>query len=164
MEENYHKAYKEVLEILKYVPRESVEKIPKQMIETFKKKRDKNHFFEVDVTKSFEEQNLLEETKVIFAIIFRDYWATPYQREKIKAKENYEMQKLEEEKLKKYNPDDLFKRKIKEKNGESFQKDFKENIEEELKKTEQKENKLPVEYKEKFYTKIIKFFKKIFNI
>ena len=32
MEENYHKAYKEVIEILKYVPQESVNKIPKTML------------------------------------------------------------------------------------------------------------------------------------
>ena len=58
MEENYHKAYKEVLEILKYVPEESVKKIPRQMLDTFEKKKDKNHIFYVDITKSFEEQNL----------------------------------------------------------------------------------------------------------
>ena len=32
MEENYHKAYKEVIEILKYLPKESVNKIPKTII------------------------------------------------------------------------------------------------------------------------------------
>ena len=76
MEENYHKAYKEVIEILKYVPQESVNKIPKTMLETFEKKMDKDYVFNVDINKSFEEQNLLEETKDIFAVIFRDYWAT----------------------------------------------------------------------------------------
>ena len=64
MEENYHKAYKEVIEILKYVPQESVNKIPKTMLETFEKKMDKDYVFNVDINKSFEEQNLLEETKI----------------------------------------------------------------------------------------------------
>ena len=93
MEENYHKAYKEVIEILKYVPQESVNKIPKTMLETFEKKMDKDYVFNVDINKSFEEQNLLEETKDIFAVIFRDYWATPYQRERILAKEKYDLKK-----------------------------------------------------------------------
>ena len=31
MEDNYSKAYKEVIEILKYVPQESVNKIPEEM-------------------------------------------------------------------------------------------------------------------------------------
>ena len=113
MEENYHKAYKEVIEILKYVPQESVNKIPKTMLETFEKKMDKDYVFNVDINKSFEEQNLLEETKDIFAVIFRDYWSTPYQRERIKAKEKYDRQKIEEEKANKYNPNDIFKNKEK---------------------------------------------------
>ncbi len=142
MEENYHKAYKEVIEILKYVPQESVNKIPKTMLETFEKKMDKDYVFNVDINKSFKEQNLLEETKDIFAVIFRDYWATPYQRERIKAKEKYDRQKIEEEKANKYNPDDIFKNKEK------------DNVVE--------NNNLPVEIKkENFFKKLISFIKKI---
>ena len=149
MKENYHKAYKEVIEILKYVPQESVNKIPKTMLETFENRMDKDHEFQVDINKTFEEQNLLEETKDIFAIIFRDYWATPYQRERIKAKENYDRQKIEEEKAQKYNPNEIFNKKIKEQKTEAIEEDV---------------NHLPVECKEKFYIKITKFFKRIFNI
>ena len=35
MEDNYTKAYKEVMEILKFEPQDSVNKIPKIMIEVF---------------------------------------------------------------------------------------------------------------------------------
>ena len=111
MEDNYPKAYKEVMKILNFVPKESVEKIPRTMIDTFEAKMDKDYDFKVDINKSFEEQNLLEETKAIFANIFRDYWATPYQKERIKAKEKYDRQKIEYEKKKKYNTDDIFKNK-----------------------------------------------------
>ena len=142
MEENYHKAYKEVIEILKYVPQESVNKIPKTTLETFEKKMDKDYVFNIDINKSFEEQNLLEETKDIFAVIFRDYWATPYQRERIKAKEKYDRQKIEEEKANKYNPDDIFKNKEK------------DNL--------VVNNNLPVKIKkENFFKKLISFIKKI---
>lgn len=142
MEENYHKAYKEVIEILKYVPQESVNKIPKTMLDTFEKKMDKDYVFNVDINKTFEEQNLLEETKDIFAVIFRDYWATPYQRERIKAKEKYDRQKIEEEKANKYNPDDIFKNKEK------------DNL--------VVNNNLPVKIKkENFFKKLISFIKKI---
>ena len=61
MEENYHKAYKEVIEILKYLPKESVNKIPKTMIETFEKKQKKDYVFNIDINKTFEEKN--EENK-----------------------------------------------------------------------------------------------------
>lgn len=147
MEENYHKAYKEVIEILKYLPKESVNKIPKTIIETFEKKQKKDYVFNIDINKTFEEQNLLEETKDILAIIFRDYWATPYQRKKIQEKEKYERQKIEEEKLKKYNPKNIFKNK--------------KNI---IEKNEENKN-LPIQIKkQKFYEKLINFLKNLFHI
>lgn len=147
MNDNYNKAYEEILEILKYMPKESVNKIPNQMIYTFKTKMDKNYNFSIDINKSFEEQNLLDETKAILANIFRDYWATPYQKERIEAKERYDRQKLEKEKLEKYNPEHIFKTK------EDSAKKIKNN------------SNLPVDAKkQKFYEKLIKFFKKLFSI
>lgn len=111
MNENiYNKAYTEIIEILKHMPEESVNKLPKELLTMFQTKMDKNYNFKIDITKSFNEQTLLNETKAILANIFRDYWATPYQKERIIAKENYERQQLEEEKRKLYNPNNLFKK------------------------------------------------------
>ena len=106
MEDNYKKAYKEVVEILKFVSKENVDKIPKEMLDMFEEEQDKEYNFKVDTTKSFEEQLLLEETKAIFSNIFRDYWANDYQRNVIIEKENMDRIKLEEEK---YDSKDLFK-------------------------------------------------------
>ena len=153
MEDNYPKAYKEVMKILNFVPKESVEKIPRTMIDTFEAKMDKDYDFKVDINKSFEEQNLLEETKAIFANIFRDYWATPYQKERIIAKQNYDRKVLEEEKRRKYNPDSLFEKITKDQN-EFCNNEINNNL----------NNNLPVEYKKTFYQKIIGFFKRIFNL
>ncbi len=148
MENNYPKAYKEVIEILKYVPKESVKKIPQTMLDTFNAKMDNTYNFSIDINKSFEEQELLEETKAILANIFRDYWATPYQKERIQAKERYDWQKIEEEKKNNYNHDI-----------------FKKNNKIDNKENESIENNLPIEVKkEHFYNRIINFFKKIFNI
>ena len=96
------------VEILKYVPKESVDKIPQTMLDIFNAKKDNTYNFSIDINKSFEEQELLEETKAILANIFRDYWATPYQKERIQAKERYDMEKIEEEKRAKYDSD-IFK-------------------------------------------------------
>ena len=139
MESNYPKAYKEVLEILKYVPKESVDKIPQTMIDTFNAKMDNTYNFSIDINKSFEEQELLEETKAILANIFRDYWATSYQKERIQAKERYDWQKIEEEKRANCNYD-IFKKESKTENKEN----------------EVNNSNLPIEVKkEKFYEKII---------
>ena len=146
MKDNYPKAYKEVIEILKYVPEKSVNKIPQTMLDTFKAKMDKEYNFIVDINKAFEEQELLEETKAIFANIFRDYWATPYQKERIEAKEEYDRKQIEKLKQEKYNPNNIFKTREMQINDKNI-------------------NNLPMEVKkEQFYQKIISWMKKIFNI
>ena len=89
--ENYACAYKEVIEVLKYTKR-------------------KDYDFKIDTSKTLEEQNLSDEAKAIIANIFKKYWATDYQKERIEAKEKYDMEQLEKEKHEKYNPDDIFKR------------------------------------------------------
>ncbi len=148
MEDKYPKAYKQVIEILKYVPQESVDKIPQEMIKIFKANMDDKYDFRIDINKTFEEQDLLEETKAILANIFRDYWATPEQKERILEKEKNDREIEENIKREKYNPDNLFKKK--------------QNV---IQQNEEIQNNLPVEIKkEKFYKKIINFMKKIFHI
>lgn len=105
----YAYAYKEVIELLKYLPIQDVKKIPSNIIEYLLKNKDENYEYYIDKNKSFEEQEKSEITKAIFANFFRDYWATEYQRERILQKEKSDEIKIEEEKRNKYNPDDIFK-------------------------------------------------------
>ena len=159
MEDLYPKAYREVIEILKYIPRESLDKIPRDTVKTFIANMDKNYNFKIDETKRFEEQELLEETKAILAVIFRDYWATPYQREKIVAYEKYEKQKEEEEKSLKYNPDNMFKKVVKNENNEN-------NELEEIKHEEIKKENISMianSKNDKWYNKIIRIIKNFFK-
>ena len=89
MKENYPKAYTEVLEIMKYMPKQDVNKIPKEMIEMFENKMDKSYVFNVKETDDFADLKILDETEAIFVNIFRDYWATPEQKKKIIEKQSY---------------------------------------------------------------------------
>ena len=104
----YANAFSEVLEILKYIPKLDYCKIPSNMIKLFETNRNKEYIFRYDPNKTLDEQNVSKTTKIIIAILFRDYWATQEQREKILRKENYDRQKLEKEKSKKYDVD-IFK-------------------------------------------------------
>ena len=74
---------------------------------------DDKYDFKIDISKSFEEQDIFEETKAILANIFRDYWATPEQKERILEKERNDREIEENIKREKYNPDNLFKKKQK---------------------------------------------------
>lgn len=141
----YAMAYTEVIEILKHVPDEDVQKIPKDKLDFYRINMDTEYNYKLDIDKDFEQQEMSDITKAILANIFRDYWATPYQKERIEAKEKYDLEKLEEEKREKYNTDNIFKNKQ--------EKTFVENT------------NLPVEVKEEsFFKKLVNFIKKFLKI
>ena len=128
------KAYVEVLEILQYIPQEDYNKIPSQIIESMKLEMDKEYKYKISNFDNFEEQEMLKETETILAVFFRDYWATEEQRQRILKKEQYDLFLIDEEKRKKYNSDDIFK------------KDKKEN--------KIGSNTSLIEYKESFFVKL----------
>lgn len=92
----YANAYKEVLDILKYVSKEDFDKIPAKKIKMFSKYANYDYDFEYNPEITLKEQNVSDIAQTIIAILFRDYWATNGQREKILSKEKYDMQLLEE--------------------------------------------------------------------
>lgn len=108
---NYKIAYSEVLEILKHISEEEYNKIPNDMIELFKTNANNDNEFVYNPNKTLEEQNVSETARTIIAILFRDYWATETQKEKIIAKQNYDREKIKEEK---YNYNNLFNKNKKE--------------------------------------------------
>lgn len=108
----FPKAYKEILEILKYIPVDEYNKIPKNIIKNMEKKQDKQYQYEVTNLENFNNQPMLRETEAILSVLYRDYWATAEEKKKIRDKEKSEIEVLEIEKRQKYNPDDLFKKKI----------------------------------------------------
>ena len=74
------KAYTELLEILKNTSKDAVDKIPKEVMDVFEKYRDKTYDFHFDTQKPLEKQDLLKETYVLMAVLYREYWATPEER------------------------------------------------------------------------------------
>ena len=105
----YANACSEVLEILKYISKEDYEKIPNSKIELFETNYNKDYIFKYNPNKTLDEQNVSKTAKAIIAILFRDYWATEIQKEKIISKQNYDRMKLEEERKARYNSNNLFK-------------------------------------------------------
>lgn len=106
----YGIAYKEVLEILKHVSKEDVSKIPNNMLEMMKINASEETNFSYDVTKTLTEQNVSETARVIISILFRDYWATSEQREKIINKEKCAAQVKNDSSREQYNPDNIFEK------------------------------------------------------
>ena len=96
------KAYTEVLEILKCVPKSDYEKIPKYIIENMEHEKDISYKYEVCYINDFLNQKMLKETEAILAVFYREYWATEEQKKKIQEIEILERKIAEEEKIKKY--------------------------------------------------------------
>ena len=107
------KAYKEISEILKYIPEEKFRKIPTHIIKYFEENQDKNYYYKIVHFDDFENQKMLKETEAILTVIFRDYLTTPEQMKSFREKENHDIQLFEKQKREKYNPDDIFKKDIK---------------------------------------------------
>ena len=135
----------EVLEILKYIKEDDLEKIPQEEIQILKKNANYNYSFYYNPGKSIKEQEVSKLSKGIIAQYFCKYIATEKVKEKIKLKQEYDLQIIESEKRKKYDYNNIFKEK--------------QNVAE--KDNEKINNVLPIEYKkEKWYVKI---FNKILN-
>lgn len=145
--ENYACAYREVIEILKYTNKDDVNKIPSNKILLWRDNMKEDYNFEIDEEKLLSEQNISKEARAILANIFKQYWATDYQKERIEAKEKYDVEQIEMEKYEKYNPNDIFK-----------------NRKQETSKDENISNTVAmVEYKESIFKRIIDKIKRIFE-
>ena len=110
MKDLYHlhpKAYTEGYQILDMLPQESKDKIPEKIWDFIKKNMDVNH----EVTfEDIYKNNLLEDTNILLAIIYKQYLATEEEKKIIKAKEEIVKRRKEKEAYEKYNPNDIFKR------------------------------------------------------
>lgn len=138
----YMVSYSQILEILKHISKEDYNKIPKNMIELFENNCYKESKFKYNPKKTLQEQNVTNTTKTIIAILFRDYWATAEQREKIKNVQ-------EQERLKQKDINDIFKKpKI---------------INEPINQNTDIENLPAIVKKENIFIKIKNFFKGIFR-
>ncbi len=140
----YANAYSEVIGILKFLSQEDYEKIPKEKINLFETNANKDYVFEYNPDKTLQEQDVSKIARTIIAILFRDYWATDEQRNKIKAFQNNKRHQIEEENRQKYNTD-IFKNR--------------NNITTEV-INEQVENMQLVEYKENIFKRILVFLRK----
>ncbi len=105
----YAKAYKEVIEIIKYFPEKEYNKIPKEKIEYYKKNMDKEYSFTINPKIDLAEQNISKEASAIIVTLFRDYFATEEQKKKLEELIKLNEKKKETENIKKYNPDNIFK-------------------------------------------------------
>ena len=147
MREQYFKAFTEVEQIIMLMPKGLQNKIPKKFKHLVVTWKDPNYI--VNIEEPFEECNIMEETKIVLAVIYRDFLCSKEEKREIQLRDYEKLKEYEEEMRQKYNPDDLFKNK---------KKDIQEY------KSTMTEDTAIVEYKEKnFLQKIFDKIKHLFK-
>lgn len=152
MNNNYAKAYKEVMEIIKFFPEEEYNKIPKEKIEYYIENMDNAYEFTINPKIDLAEQNISKEANAIIVSLFKDYFATEEQKRKIDNILKVNQIKEEQKKREKYNPDNLFANSHKSSHNTMEKTD-----------TTEQETAL-IEYKENFFTRFKNFILKLLHI
>ena len=127
MEKKYAKAYTEVLELLKHIPKEEYNRIPETEIQFYENNCDKNYKFIYDETIELKEQKISKEANAVIIAMYMNYFANEKQKEIIDEVLKQNSINQEKEKKQKYNTENIFK----EKNQENLPMELnkkKENI------------------------------------
>lgn len=109
---NRKKSYVEVLEILKYIDKKYIDKIPQNLINFFEENKDTNYKFTYDHKLELTKQKLNDNTLALLAMLNLNYWCeNEIHKEELlrKYKENEII--YQEELRKKYDPNDIFRKK-----------------------------------------------------
>lgn len=144
-------ALSEVYSIINHLDNNLYKKIPDNFIKVIENNRDLKYDVNIDYTKNINEQNLLQETRVILSLIYRDYLCTKEEREKIILKDKKELEQNEQMLREKYKID--FDKRDKEKTKKEI--DY-----EEISKQQVLVEVKPKAWYEKLIEKILKFFKR----
>ena len=141
-------AYSEIYEILNLMEDEDKERVPQEVRNFFEEQRMKEYKPKIRTDMPLTEQNLRRETLVLLTILIINYWCDSEEEKQSFIDELGKNEKIKMKLQEKYNPDNLFKNR----------KKTKEDI-----VMEQVENVEIIQYKENLFTKLKKWFEKIFN-
>ena len=108
MERAYEEAFAEVDEILKIMPIDLLSKIPAQFRQIIIDNKAPN--YTIEIKEPLEEEKLKKETVVILGLIYRDFLASPDEREELQLKDAEELKRIELEMQQQYDIDNVFKK------------------------------------------------------
>jgi len=107
----YEEAFVEVDEILKLMPIDLLSKIPMKFRKMISENKAKD--YKIEINEPLEEEKLKEETVVILGLIYRDFLASPDEREELQLKDAEELKRIELEMQQQYDIDNVFKKRKK---------------------------------------------------
>lgn len=115
MDKVYEEAFAEVDEILKIMPIDLLSKIPTQFRQIISENKDIN--YKANIHEPLKEEELKKETIVILGLIYRDFLASPEEREQLQLRDAEELKRIEQEMQEQCDIDNIFKKKKEKKRG-----------------------------------------------
>ena len=113
MKRAYEEAFAEVDEIFKIMPIDLLSRIPVKFRQVISE--NKANDYKVKIEEPLDEEKLKEETVVILGLIYRDFLASPEEREELQLKDAEELKIIEQELQQQYDIQNVFKKRKKEK-------------------------------------------------
>lgn len=108
MEEKYKEAFAEIDQIIQIMPVSLSNKIPlkfKQIISNAK-----SNIYIPEISEPIEKCSLKKETMIILSLIYRDFLCSNQEKHELLERDKRKLIEEEEELQKKYNPDNMFKK------------------------------------------------------
>lgn len=109
MVETNEKACNEVLVLLKMLPEAELKKIPETEIKFLEEHRDFNYNFSVNPEVPINEVNISRKAKAILVALWKKYFATDIQKQKLDKILQENSMKEEQKKQEEYQYSDMFK-------------------------------------------------------
>ena len=107
---DYKKRFVEVDEIIKYLPKKDLIKIPNDLIDLIRENKDSKYIWKYDSNKKLEEQNIHKDTIAILSYINTRYILDDNQKMLMKNLHYFNEMKSERLKREKFNPKTIFKK------------------------------------------------------
>lgn len=164
--ENFAKAYKEIFVIIGHLSDEDRNKIPKEFVDMIETKMDKDYVFNYDLTKDLTDQHVLRETISILAYIYINYIGEYNDVKEIKTqfqKDIIEHEKIKKAIYEKNNPNDGVSNLRKANNSVNSNISNRSSSGKVNQKEFEKEVSLIDSKQDKWYSKIVSFFKNMFK-
>ena len=109
MVETNEKACNEVLVLLKMLPEAELKKISEKEIKFLEEHRDANYNFSVNPEVPINEVNISRKAKAILVVLWKKYFATDIQKQKLDKILQENSMKEEQKKQEEYQYSDMFK-------------------------------------------------------
>ena len=107
---NERRAFKEANEIISIMGEKYNTKVPKSLLEFLKREEDKEYVTKIKKELSFKNQEISRTALILLNYINLNYWLDEEKKNRVRQSYRQNEQKHQEELKKRYNPDEIFKK------------------------------------------------------